>query len=167
MSLSEITLYCIPEVCLLAVLITTLSWVVQEKTCWAQSRAQLQALMIFMALLGSGNWFGPPRKCARKHNRVMSLIHFLGQIWHLFNPLRQPNWLLLKLHTPRSALAVSGGAIWSKISLGRVPKKNPNVTTFWVFFLKPLRNPCFGYLVSKWGPEKYPKLTFLGHLRPC
>ena len=35
------------KVCLLAVLITTLSWVVQENTSWARSRAQLQALMIF------------------------------------------------------------------------------------------------------------------------
>ena len=107
---------------------------------------------------------GARRSPSRKmRNRVLCLIHFLDQCWHCFKPLRQPNWLLLRLHAPGSALAVSGGATWSKNSLGRVPKKNPNVTTFGVFFLKPLRNPCFGYLVSKWGPEKYPKLTFLGH----
>ena len=116
---------------------------------------------------GQGIGLGHQEKYARKHNRVLCLIHFLGRIWHLMKPLRQPNWLLLRLHTPGSALAVSGGAIWSKISLGRVPKKNPNVTTFWVLFWKPLRNPCFGYSMSKWGPEKYPKLSFLGHLRPC
>ena len=106
-------------------------------------------------------------QCARKHNRVLCFIHFLDRFWHRFMPLRQPNWLFLRLHTPGSALAVPGGAIWSKISLRRVPKKNPNVTTFWVSFLKPLRNLCCGYVVSKWGPEKYSKFTFLGHLRPC
>ena len=159
MSLSEITSRYIPKVCLLAVLITTLSWVVREKTCWAQSRAQVTGL---------DDFYDPPwvrelvlttKKNAQENtNNVMSLIHFLGRIWHLLKPLRQPNWLLLRLHTPGSALAVSGGAIWSKISLGRVPKKNPNVTTFWVSFLKPLRNLCCGYVGSKWGPEKVPKI---------
>ena len=157
------------KVCLLAVLITTLSWVVEEntKSSWARSRAQLQALMIFMALLGVRELVWATKKNTQENTTMSCLIHFVGRIWHLLKPLRQPNWLLLKLHTPGSALAVSGGAIWSRISLGRIPKKNPNVTTFWVSFLKPLRNLCCRYVGSKWGPEKYPKLLFLRHLRPC
>ena len=89
------------------------------------------------------------------------LLHFLDRFWLRFKPLGQPNWLLLRLHTPGSGLAVSGGAIWSKISW-KGPKKEPKCDYFLGIFFEAPPKPLFWLFGVKMGSQTIPKIDLFG-----
>ena len=65
------------------------------------------------------HWLNPNQQC---------LIYFLDRFWHRLKPLRQPNWLLLRPHTPGSALEIyqifsqKWPQSWCFLNALRVPK---------------------------------------------
>ena len=150
------------KVCLLAVLITTLSWVVQEKTSWARSRAQLQALIFYGPSWGQGVGLDHQEKCARKHNRGLCLIRFVDRIWHLFKPPEATKLTAFEAPHARLGIGCVRGCYLKQNLSRKGPKKKTKCDYFFGLFFEASPKPLLWVCGVKMGSWKIPKIDLLG-----
>ena len=183
------------KVCLLAVLITTLSCVVEEntKSSWARSRAQLQALMIFYTpapvqpssisldacamlcwghnyrpwwflwpFLGSGNWFGPPRKIRKKTQQCPVFDTLFGSNLTSFEAPEATKLTAFEAPHARIDIGCVRGCYLKQNLSRKDPKKEPKCDYFFGFFFEASPKPLLWVCDVKMGSWKVPKIDHVG-----